>query len=116
MLQDFQRWQKGCNRSEYVSADLVPQIEANLQSYTRFESLVADYVELTSTDPEKHDLMESKKRQIKKSFSLQKPKSKTGWHFFRFSILSRFFNVGFFTHLNKGSLRCEFCSKLDWGL
>lgn len=75
---NFQRWQKGRNHSEYVPADQVPQVEANLQSYTRFESLVADYVELMSAQSREARLDQAKKkRQIKKSLSPRKPKSKT---------------------------------------
>lgn len=46
---NFQRWEDGRNRSEYVPADQVAHVRKNLQAHATFETLVANYSQALST-------------------------------------------------------------------
>jgi len=45
---NFQRWDGSRHRSEYIPADQVPVVEANLERYKQFQSVVDQYVEVVS--------------------------------------------------------------------
>jgi len=75
---NFQRWDEGRNRSEYIPADQVSEVAQNLQAYTRFESLVAEYLQSISARSRQERLAGvKKKRQSPISPSPRKPRSKT---------------------------------------
>ena len=75
---NFQRWEQGRNRSEYVPADQVAQVQENLQAYANFETLLTSYVQALSARSREQRLAGSKKkRQTRISPSPKKPKSKT---------------------------------------
>jgi hypothetical protein len=74
---NFQRWDKGRHRSEYIPADQVPRVEANLANYRQFETLVEQYVDLVSKESREARLARvKKKRQTIASRLPKKPKSK----------------------------------------
>jgi len=74
---NFQRWEDGRNRSEYVPADQVAHVQENLQAHARFEELVANYVQALSTRSREMRLAGGKKKlPIKTSASPRKRKSK----------------------------------------
>ncbi len=75
---NFQRWEDGRNRSEYVPADQVAHVLENLQAHARFETLVSSYVQALSTRSREERLAGAKKkRPTQTSASPRKPKSKT---------------------------------------
>ncbi len=83
---NFQRWEAGGNRSEYVSAGQVPKVREHLESYRQFESLVSQYVQVVSEESRRQRLEESKKKtstppsttsRPRRSSSPRKPKSKS---------------------------------------
>lgn len=75
---NFQRWDNGRHRSEYIPADQVAEVEANLARYREFQSLVDQYVEIISRQSaEQRRCGVKKKRPTKSSRSPRKPKSKT---------------------------------------
>ena len=75
---NFQRWENGRNRSEYVPADQAAQVQENLQAHARFETLVSSYVQALSTRSREERLAGAKKkRPTQTSASPRKPKSKT---------------------------------------
>jgi hypothetical protein len=75
---NFQRWENGRNRSEYVPADQATQVQENLQSHVRFETLVASYVEALSARSREERLSGAKKKHTTQtSASPKKQKSKT---------------------------------------
>jgi len=75
---NFQRWEKGRNRSEYVPADQAAQVQENLQAHERFETLVASYVESLSARSREERLTGAKKKlPTQTSASPRKRKSKT---------------------------------------
>jgi hypothetical protein len=75
---NFQRWENGRNKSEYVPADRVPPVQENLQAHARFETLVDSYVQALSTRSREERLAGGKKkRPAQTSASPKKPKSKT---------------------------------------
>jgi len=75
---NFQRWENGRNRSEYVPADQVAQVQENLQAHVRFETLVASYVEALSARSREERLPGAKKKRPTKISALpKKPKSRT---------------------------------------
>lgn len=75
---NFQRWENGRNRSEYIPADQALEVQENLLAHVRFESLVASYVEALSARSREERLTGAKKkRPTQTSASPKKPKSKT---------------------------------------
>lgn len=46
---NLQRWEDGANVSQYVSADQLSAVQANLAAYAQFQDLIATYVQLVST-------------------------------------------------------------------
>lgn len=75
---NFQRWEDGRNRSEYIPADQVAQVQENLQAHATFETLVTSYVQaLSARSREERKAGGKKKRPTQISPSPRKPKSKT---------------------------------------
>lgn len=75
---NFQRWENGRNRSEYVPADQATQVQENLQAHVRFETLVASYVEALSARSREERLSGAKKKHPTQTSALpKKRKSKT---------------------------------------
>jgi hypothetical protein len=75
---NFQRWENGRNRSEYVPAHQATQVQENLQAHVRFETLVASYVEALSARSREERLSGAKKKHpTQTSASPKKRKSKT---------------------------------------
>lgn len=74
---NFQRWENGRNRSEYVPADQAAQVQENLQAHVRFETLVASYVEALSARSREERLTGAKKKRPTQISALpRKPKSR----------------------------------------
>jgi hypothetical protein len=75
---NFQRWDGARHRSEYIRADQVPVVEANLARYKEFQSLVDQYVDVVSQQSRQQRLdAGKKKRKNLTSLSPRKPRSKT---------------------------------------
>jgi len=74
---NFQRWEDGHQRSEYIPAEQVPAVEANLRRYREFQSLVDQYVDLLSRQSREDRLAGVKKKRPTRASRLRKkPKSK----------------------------------------
>ena len=74
---NFQRWEDGRNRSEYIPAAQVSQVQENLQAYDRFEALIDDYVKALSSRSRQERLAGLKKKRTTQTSSLpRKRKSK----------------------------------------
>lgn len=74
---NFQRWEDGHHRSEYIPAAQVPEVEANLRAYQEFQSLVEEFAGLVSRQSRENRLAEVKKKlRNPTSSSRRKPKSK----------------------------------------
>lgn len=74
---NFQRWEAGRHRSEYIPADQVAVVEANLARHHEFQSQVDEYVALVSQESRENRLAGDKKRPAPTSASPKKRKSKT---------------------------------------
>ncbi len=75
---NFQRWDGKRHRSEYIPADQVPVVEANLLRYREFQSLVDQYVDSVSQQSRQERLAGAKKKRLPQtSASPRKRKSKT---------------------------------------
>lgn len=75
---NFQRRENGAHKSEYIPADQVPAVEANLRAYQQFQSLVDDYVACVSERSRAQRLAGGKKkRPTPTSLSRRKPRSPT---------------------------------------
>lgn len=75
---NFQRWENGRNRSEYIPPAQVTAVEENLQEHARFEALVEQYVETVSSVTREERLAGAKKKRPAPASPLpKKPKSKT---------------------------------------
>jgi hypothetical protein len=73
---NFQRWEDGRHRSEYIPADQVARVKENLQAHAQFASLVEEYVHLISSRSRNQRFAGvQKKRSKRKSASPRKPKS-----------------------------------------
>ena len=74
---NFQRWENGRHRSEYIPADQVALVQENLQAHARFAALVEEYVALLSARSRDQRLAGVQKKRLKPtSASRRKPKSK----------------------------------------
>jgi hypothetical protein len=74
---NFQRWEDGRNVSQYVRAEEVPLVRANLAAYEQCAALMEEYVQLLSTRSREERLAGvKKKRQPPTSSSRRKPKSR----------------------------------------
>jgi len=75
---NFQRWEDGQHRSEYIPADQVAVVEANLARHHEFQSQVDQYVALVSQESRENRLAGGKKKRPTPTFaSPKKRKSKT---------------------------------------
>lgn len=61
---NFQRWEAGGNRSEYLAADKVPLVREHVETYQKFEQLVAQYVQVVSEQSRRQRLEDSKKKKL----------------------------------------------------
>ncbi len=74
---NFQRWEDGRNRSEYIPANGVAAVEVNLETYAEFEKLADSYVQAISARSREERLSgDKKKRRAPTSPSRRKPRSK----------------------------------------
>jgi hypothetical protein len=74
---NLQRWENRHNVSEYVPANQLPAVQANLAAYAQFEALIEEYVHHLSTRSREQRLTEvKKKRRPPTSSSPKKPRSK----------------------------------------
>ena len=74
---NFQKWDGTSHRSEYIPADQVPFVEANIARYRDFQSVVDQYVDLVGEQSRQERLAGGKKkRSIQTSASPKKLKSK----------------------------------------
>jgi hypothetical protein len=74
---NFQRWEDGRNRSEYIRPEQVPLVEENLRTFERFQTLMDLYVQTICAHTRKERLAVIKtKRPPRKSSLPGKPKSK----------------------------------------
>jgi hypothetical protein len=74
---NFQRWEDGRNVSQYVCAEEVPLVRANLAAYEQCAALMEQYVQLLSTRSREERLAGVKKKRRPPTSSLRKkPKSK----------------------------------------
>jgi hypothetical protein len=75
---NFQRWDKGRNRSEYIRPEQVPLVEENLKAFEQFQALIDLYVQVLSARTRDERLAGIKKiRPSPASFSLGNRKSQT---------------------------------------
>lgn len=73
---NFQRWEAGRHRSEYIPADQVARVRENLEAYSRFEALVREYVDAVSEHSRQQRLAGAKKkRPTSASASPKRPRS-----------------------------------------
>ena len=74
---NLQRWENGANISQYVPADQLPAVEANVAAYAQFQELIACYVQLVSTRSREARLSGEKKTpRPPASVSRKKPRSR----------------------------------------
>lgn len=74
---NFQRWEDGRNRSEYIRPEQVPLVEENLKAFEQFQTLIDLYVQALSARTRDERLAGvKKKRPTRTSSSPRAPKSK----------------------------------------
>lgn len=75
---NFQRWEAGRNRSEYIPAEQLAQVRGHIETHGRFEQLVEEYVREISARSRQQRLQDTKKKNSRRKPSswLGKPKSK----------------------------------------
>ena len=71
----LQRWENGKNHTRYVSAEELPQIEAALAGYEKFEELTGQYAAVVIGDTRAAIADSKKNSRPRKSFSRKKKKS-----------------------------------------
>jgi len=75
---NLQRRENGRHTSEYIPAEQVPLVEANLARHSEFQAVVEHYVSLVCEQSrQERKAGVKKKRPTKTSVSPKKPKSKT---------------------------------------
>ena len=74
---NLQRWEDGRNVSEYIPADQVPVVQANVASYGRFEGLVGEYAQfICARSREQRETGVKKKRESPTSSSPKRTRFK----------------------------------------
>jgi len=71
---NFQKWDGSSHRSEYIPADQVPFVEANIARHRDFQSVVDQYVDLVSEQSRQERLAGGKKNARPKH--LPRPRSR----------------------------------------
>ena len=70
----LQQWQEGKNRTRYVPAEELPQVQAALAGYAQYQQLTAQYADAVIEETRKR-IADSKKNSPRKSSSPKKRKS-----------------------------------------